>query len=160
MRYLKYEVADVVNGKGLRCVIWLSGCSHNCYKCFAPHTHNPRSGVLVETRFETQLLKDLAKPFITGITISGGDTFHKANYEDVLLLLKRIKKELPTKDVWAYTGYTLEELQQDNLRKRLLPYIDTLCEGRYVEEEKDPTLPWTGSRNQRVINLQEVLYGD
>ncbi len=157
MRYLSYKKCDMNNGVGLRNVLWLSGCSHNCYNCFSPHTHNPSNGVLVTKVFEDQLLKDLAKPYVKGLTISGGDTFHKANYEDVLRLLKRVKAELPEKDVWAYTGYTLQELQKDEKRKKLLPYIDTLCEGRYVEEEKDLTLPWTGSRNQRVIDIKEVL---
>ena len=145
--------ADVLNGEGLRNVLWLSGCSHNCKGCFSPHSHNPQNGELVTQEFTDKILDDLNKPFISGITVSGGDSFHKANYEDLLLLLQRIKEEQPEKDIWAYTGYTLEQLQSDEKRKRLLPYIDTLVDGRFVEEKKDLTLKWVGSSNQRVIKL-------
>lgn len=106
MNCLTYKKADCNNGIGLRNVLWLSFCSHGCSGCFNSSSWNG-GGEKVTEDFIKQIIVDLDKPYIKGFTFSGGDPLHKRNYPEVISLSRRIKKELPDKDIWLYTGYTL-----------------------------------------------------
>lgn len=151
MNYSGYSNFDVLNGDGIRVVLWVTGCFHNCNGCFSPQTHNPKCGTVFDKDVEGILFEDLQQPFIKGITFSGGDPLHKRNFDTILNLSKKVKSSLVGKDVWLYTGYTLEQIQNDEKRVDILKHIDYLVDGKY-----DKTLPsakFRGSSNQRIIHL-------
>lgn len=97
----------MLNGDGLRVVLWLSGCSHNCYKCQNPQTHDPNSGILFDEKAEEELFRELSKDYISGLTLTGGDPLHENNLDGVLKIVNRFRLLLPNKTIWLYTGYTL-----------------------------------------------------
>lgn len=147
MKYLSYKKGDVNNGKGLRNVLWLSRCSHCCVGCFQPESWKSAGTVITED-FIHQILRDLDKPYITGLTLTGGDPLHKVNYEGVVKLCQRIKKERPEKDIWLWTGYTYSQLRNDLLRCEVLNNIDYLVDGKFEQELSHNPPPWRGSSNQ------------
>lgn len=158
MNYSAYYETDVVNGTGTRCVLFVSGCSHMCKGCYNQATWNPNNGFKYTKELEDKIIADLSDTRIKrhGITLSGGDPMYESNIPTILNLCKRIKDECKDKDIWLYTGYTLEQLQEDELRKPLLEYIDVLVDGKFIKELKDPNLKFRGSSNQRIIYLQEA----
>lgn len=143
----------MVNGSGLRTVIWVSGCERKCKNCFQPHTHDINAGIKFDEKAKEELFRDNYTDWCAGITILGGEPLHPLNRHEVISLTKEIKDMFPTKTIWLYTGYTLEEIQQDITMKDILTYVDVLVDGPYIDELKDSTLKWIGSKNQRVINL-------
>ena len=174
----------MLNGDGLRVVLWLSGCSHNCYKCQNPQTHDPNSGILFDEKAEEELFRELSKDYISGLTLTGGDPLHENNLDGVLKLVNKIRLLMPKKTIWLYTGFTWEELTNNInklamidyliceehqverftkeeytswLRFNLLREIDVLVEGRYIDSQRNISLKWRGSNNQRVINTKESL---
>lgn len=173
MNYLKIEHEDVCNGTGLRVVLWLSGCSHHCYNCQNPQTWNPDSGIPFDESAKQEIFNELSKDYISGITFSGGDPLHENNLSEVLSLVKEIREKFPDKTIWLYTGYSIEDIVNFNtkpypvvqqyfdidnfVRKIILSYIDVLVDGEYIDEQKDLTLKWRGSKNQRVIDVQQTL---
>ncbi len=155
MKYVSYEPVDCLNGYGYRVVIWLSFCSHGCKGCFSKSTWGD-GGTEVDQEMVDRIMADLNKPFIKGITFSGGDPLHKRNYKDVQILCEKIKKELPEKDIWVYTGYTYEQVLNDLLRSPILTTIDYLMDGRY--ECDNPTdKPYRGSHNQVLHRLENGI---
>ena len=158
MNFHNITYPDMNNGDGLRVVLWLSGCSHHCQGCQNPQTWNPCSGIKFDDVAFDELFDELRKDYISGITITGGDPLFKDNLDEVYSLCSFIKRILPYKTIWIYTGYTWEELQSKDDKKRLiLKYCDVLVDGRFEENKKDITLKWRGSSNQRVINVQESI---
>lgn len=161
----------MLNGDGLRVVLWLSGCSHNCYKCQNPQTHNPNSGILFDENAEEELFRELSKDYISGLTLTGGDPLHENNLDGVLNLVNRIRLSFPEKTIWIYSGYTWEQImypvitddlnpKRDEIiqkRKEIVSQCDILVDGRFVNELKDISLKWRGSSNQRVIDIQKSL---
>lgn len=163
----------MLNGDGLRVVLWLSGCSHNCYKCQNPQTHNPNSGILFDENAEEELFRELSKDYISGLTLTGGDPLHENNLDGVLNLVNKIRLLLPEKTIWLYTGYewehifdqgyhyhplTVEKLSIGRWRRqKIVKQCDVLIDGRYIDSLRDVSLKWKGSSNQRVINVQESL---
>lgn len=155
MKYINYVKGDVLNGDGLRVVIWLSFCSHGCKGCFSKSTWGDGGEDVTEEVIQ-MILSDLDKPYIKGITFSGGDPMHQRNYKDVVALCRRIKKVLPEKDIWVYTGYTYEQLQNDILRQPVLSTIDYLMDGKY--ECDNPTdKKFRGSDNQILHHLVDGI---
>lgn len=155
MNYLNYTAADCVNGVGFRVVLWLSFCSHGCKNCFNESSWNG-GGTEVTEGFTSKILSDLDKPHIKGITFSGGDPLHKRNYQEVISLCRRIKRELPDKDIWLYSGYTYQEIKNDLLRSPILETIDYLMDGKY-EHDKPTTKPFRGSDNQILHTLSKGI---
>lgn len=151
MKYLGWYHNDMLNGTGLREVIFFTGCPHHCPGCFNPETWNPDCpGSKLWGNDETEeLVRRLSQSHIDGVTFSGGDPLSHWNRSEVLNLCKVIKSRVPGKTVWIYTGYTLEELGDLDLTP-----VDVLVEGRYIESLRSPDLPWVGSSNQRVIYLR------
>jgi anaerobic ribonucleoside-triphosphate reductase activating protein len=162
---------DQNNGSGLRVVLWLSGCSHHCKGCQNPQTWDPESGIPFDRFAEEEVFKELEKDYISGITFSGGDPLHENNIDEVYNLCLSIYNNYSTKNIWLYTGYTWNQIfypvvtddlniKRDEIidkRKEIVKLCDVLVDGRYEEDKRSPNLPWVGSSNQRVINVQESL---
>ena len=156
MNYIKITKNDIANGPGVRCVLWVAGCNLHCKGCHNPQTWDCNAGQLFDNVAKQTLFEALDKPYIQGITISGGHPLDPHNFEDVLALVKGIKEKFPNKDIWLYTGYLYEELYYREI-SRILLYIDVLVDGPYIEEQRDITLAFRGSRNQRLIDVKETL---
>lgn len=170
MNYLKIEHEDVCNGTGLRVVLWLSGCSHHCYNCQNPQTWNSDSGIPFNDSAKQEIFTELSKNYISGITFSGGDPLHENNLDEVLKLVKEIRISFPKKSIWLYTGYELSEIiKQEQYEKvsgipsvwskrwKIISNIDVLVDGEYIDEQKDLTLKWRGSKNQNCIDVKKSL---
>lgn len=171
MRYHNITKDDMLNGEGLRVVLWLSGCSHHCYKCQNPITWDENDGLIFDISAKEEIYEQLKKDYISGITFSGGDPLHKANLDGVLKLVNEIRVSFPKKDIWIYSGFTWEQVMypivtddlnpsRDELidkRREIVKMCDVLVDGRYVDSQRDVTLKYRGSSNQRVINIKESL---
>lgn len=169
MNYLQITHDDVCNGNGLRVVLWLSGCSHHCYNCQNPQTWNPNSGIPFDEAAKQEIFTELSKDYISGITFSGGDPLHENNLDEVHKLVKEIRISFPKKTIWLYSGYSYSEifrgqsscLSQEGLnnfkRREIISNVDVLVDGEYIDEQRDITLKWRGSSNQRVIDIQQSL---
>ena len=156
--------ADVANGEGMRVSVFVSGCRNHCKGCFQPQTWDFNYGREYTPEIEQFIIDELSKSYYDGITILGGDPMEPENQEPVLRLLRRIKKELPDKNVWAYTVYVyVRDLVPggkrfvDGVTRELLESIDILIDGRFVEELKNLMLNFRGSGNQRIIKMKETL---
>jgi len=143
----------MLNGDGLRVVLWVSGCSHCCKGCQNPFTWDPDGGLPFDDAAKKEIFDQLDKPYISGITFSGGDPLYCANRLDVRSLIEEIHDKYPNKTIWLYTGYKWEEVWHYPMMK----YVDVLIDGEYVEECRDITLLWKGSSNQRVIDVKATL---
>ena len=155
---------DQNNGDGLRVVLWLSGCNHHCKGCQNPQTWDKNSGIKFDENAVEELLVGLKFDYISGITLTGGDPLNENNVIEVLNFLNKITVLFPQKTVWIYTGYTWDEIINPTIeddasvaRKEILKYCDVLVDGRYIDEQRDITLKWRGSKNQRVIDVQKSL---
>lgn len=155
MRINGIEQCSMTNGVGLRTVLWVSGCEHKCKGCQNPCTWDPNSGEDFTSEKKELLYKYLDNKYIKGITFSGGDPLHPRNRGEVGKLILDIKANYPSKDIWLYTGYTWEEVEELNLD--YLRYIDVLVEGRFILSKRNVNLRWCGSSNQRVIDVKESL---
>lgn len=153
MRYHNITKDDMLNGDGLRVVLWVSGCSHNCRECHNPITWDIRGGVPFDQAARNELFAELAKPYISGITLSGGDPLHPDNRREIGKLVDEIAERFPNKTIWLYTGYEWEAICDLPLMHK----TDVVVDGEYVNELKDPKLHWRGSSNQRVIEVQPSL---
>ena len=170
MNYHKIDKCSISNGIGIRTVLWVSGCEHHCKGCHNPETWDYNSGKSFNESVKAELFENLSKPYIDGITYSGGDPLHWANYSDIISLAKEIRERFPNKTQWLYTGYTFEYLVQYNDgRDEIFDYIDVMVDGQFIEEQRDLTLPFRGSANQRIIDVNKskaiglskaVLWGD
>lgn len=158
MRYHDITIDDMKNGDGLRVVLWLAGCNHRCKGCQNPLTWNPEDGLIFDEKAKNELYKALNKPYISGITFSGGDPLHPANRDGVLKLILDILTDFSSgKTIWIYTGYTWEEIKDDQSLMNVVSWADILVDGKFVEELKEVNYPWAGSTNQRVIDIQKSL---
>ena len=153
MRYHNITRDDMLNGDGLRVVLWVAGCSHCCKDCHNPITWDPDGGVLFDEQARKELFGQLEKPYISGITFSGGDPLHAANRLAVRELMEEIRERYPDKTIWLYTGDKWEDIRHYTL----LEFVDVLVDGEFVQDLKDTKLRWRGSANQRVIDVQASL---
>ena len=150
MNYCGLKKTDIANGPGVRVSLFVSGCRNHCPGCFQPETWAFDYGQPFTEKIEDEVIKALRPSWIQGLSILGGDPMEPESQKALLPLLKRVREELPDKDVWLYTGYLLEDMKDSPL----LPYADVLVDGPFVEAEKDISLPFRGSRNQRIIRLK------
>lgn len=141
----------MLNGDGLRVVLWVAGCSHHCKGCQNPITWDPQGGIPFEDKEKQEIFEQLEKPYIEGITFSGGDPLYEGNVETVTELAKEIKAKYPNKNIWLYTGYVWEEIKE----MEIIPYLDVIVDGKFDLERRDVSLRWKGSPNQRVIDVQK-----
>lgn len=143
----------MLNGDGLRVVLWVAGCSHCCRGCQNPITWDPDGGLIFDTAAKNEIFEQLDQDYISGITFSGGDPLHPANRLGVREFMAEIKEKYPSKTIWLYTGDSWEDI----LHYPLMKYVDVLVDGEFIAEEKDVKLMWKGSANQRVIDVQKTL---
>ena len=138
MRYHNITKDDMLNGDGLRVVLWVAGCTHCCKECHNPVTWDPGGGVPFDEKARQEIFDQLDKPYISGITFSGGDPFHSANRPEVRNFMAEIKERYPDKTIWLYTGDVWENVKNDVS----MQYIDVLVDGEFIVEEKDTRLRW------------------
>ena len=159
MNYFLIGSCHLKNGDGCRVSLWTSGCTHKCEGCQNPETHDCNNGFLFDENAEKELFDKLSNKYVQGITFTGGDPLHENNRDTIYRLVKKIREEFPTKDIWLYTGYTWEQIQKDNSLKQVVDLIDVLVDGRFVLSLRDVNLHWCGSSNQRVIDVKATLNG-
>ena len=152
MNYHNITKDDMLNGDGLRVVLWVSGCSHRCLGCHNPQTWSASSGIEFDDSAKQEIFEQLDKNYISGITFSGGDPLLQENRNQVTALAKEIKQRYKDKTVWIYTGFNYEDIKD----LEVLNYTDVLCDGKFVLEKRDVKTPWVGSTNQRVIDVQKT----
>lgn len=160
MNYGNIKPRDIADGIGVRVTLFVSGCSHHCKGCFQPETWDFDYGQPFTGETEAALLEALAPDYVDGLTLLGGEPFEPENQAALLPFLEKVRAQLPGKTVWAYSGYTWEELtgQVPSRCRRgetdaLLALVDVLVDGEFVEEKKDVTLRFRGSSNQRLIDV-------
>lgn len=153
MRYHNITKDDMLNGDGLRVVLWVAGCGHCCKECQNPVTWDPNGGLFFGEDEKEEIFTELSKSYISGITFSGGDPLHPANITGVTALAREIREKFPNKTIWLYTGSLWEEIAQEEVVK----YLDVVVDGEFVVAKKDLKLKWKGSSNQRVIDVPKTL---
>lgn len=153
MKYLKISNFDTANGLGIGNVLWVSGCSHHCPQCHNPQTWDKNAGEEFTEEVLDNLLDKLKRPFIKRLTLSGGDPLFLGNRDEITNVVRKVKKNFPNIKIWCYTGYLWEEVKD----LPCMDYIDVLVDGEFKIDLKDITLPFCGSSNQRVIDVQESL---
>ena len=149
MHYSVIKKCDIANGPGVRVSLFVSGCRNHCKGCFQPETWDFNFGQPFTRDTEAEIIEALRPAWIQGLTVLGGDSMEPENREVLLPFLKRLRTELPDKDIWLYSGY----LWKDVSNEPILNFVDVLVDGPFIEEEKDAGLAFRGSRNQRIIYL-------
>ncbi|MBO5461310.1 MAG: anaerobic ribonucleoside-triphosphate reductase activating protein [Ruminococcus sp.] len=159
MYYGNIKTYDIADGTGVRVSLFVSGCRNHCENCFNPETWSFTYGKEFTEETVQEILAALDHTYIAGFSLLGGEPFEPENQEVLVELLARIKETFPKKDIWCYTGYLLDEDLSAGGRKHtpvtdeMLSYIDVLVDGRFIEAQKDITLKFRGSRNQRIFRL-------
>ncbi|WP_026508261.1 anaerobic ribonucleoside-triphosphate reductase activating protein [Butyrivibrio sp. MC2013] len=150
---------DVANGAGIRLSVFVSGCTNHCEGCFQPETWDFNFGMEYTPEMEQSIIDELGQPHYNGITLLGGEPMEPENQQVLIGLIRRIKKELPTKNIWIYTGFSLDKdlipggRKYTDVTDEILNSTDILVDGRFMLSEKDISLRFRGSRNQRIIDL-------
>ncbi len=153
MRYHNITKDDMLNGDGLRVVLWVAGCSHHCEGCHNPITWDENGGIEFDKEAKYELFDVLRRPYISGITFSGGDPLFCGNRAEIAELIREICEEFPSKTQWLYTGYLWEEIKDLDF----VSMLDVVVDGRFEQDKFDPKLHWKGSSNQRVIDVKKSL---
>lgn len=153
MRYHNITKDDMLNGDGLRVVLWVAGCTHHCKECQNPITWDINGGLEFDEAAKKEIFDELDKSYVSGITFSGGDPLHPQNRQPVYELAKEIKEKYPRKTVWLYSGFEWEEIKD----LPIIPYLDVMVDGGFKLELLDTQLHWKGSSNQRVIDVPATL---
>lgn len=163
MNYLKIEKASISNGLGFRVVLFCAGCTLRCKGCFNPESWDFEAGKPFDDKAKEFLFEQLGKPYIKGITFSGGHPIDKYNLWAIHSLISEIKKNFPSKDIWLYTGLEIsyEHFAPNDMDLTVpdatLKMCDVVVDGPYIEEQRDITLPFRGSKNQRLIDVKETI---
>lgn len=156
MNYADIRPIDVANGPGIRVSLFVSGCTHACPGCFNPEAWDFGYGQPFTKDEEDAILTHLARPYVKGLSLLGGEPFHPSNQAAVLALVKRVREAHPGKDIWCYTGYLYEDLLAGKVgehSRELLEQLDVLVDGPFVLEQKELSLRFRGSANQRLIDV-------
>ena len=151
MNYHNILHDNMLNGEGLRVVLFLSGCTHNCLECHNPETHPLDSGIPFDDDAKQEIFEQLSKPYIKGITFTGGDPLHPENAKEVYELIHEIDEKFDDKDIWIYTGYKYEDLWGQQLKTA--NHADVLVDGKFLKLLADVNAPYVGSTNQRIIDI-------
>ena len=164
MNYANIKPHDTANGEGIRVSLFVSGCTHHCKGCFNEETWDFRYGKPYTKETEDEIIKLLKREYIKGLSLLGGEPMEKVNQIEIINLLRRVKKEMPEKDIWCYSGYTLDKdiLPKDgkvhiDVTDEIVSYLDVLVDGEFVLELKDLKLKFRGSSNQRLIDVKKTL---
>ncbi|MDO4333731.1 MAG: anaerobic ribonucleoside-triphosphate reductase activating protein [Eubacteriales bacterium] len=163
MNYGELKKCDIANGEGVRVTLFVSGCTHHCKNCFQPETWDFAYGKPFDEAAFSEVLAALSPYYISGLTLLGGEPFEPQNQRALLPLVREVKARFPQKSIWCYTGYTLESDLLSDSRARcectdeMLSLLDVLVDGEFVEEQKNISLPFRGSQNQRIIDVKKTL---
>ncbi len=164
MNYCNIKKCDIANGEGVRTTLFVSGCTNHCEECFQPETWDFNYGEPFTEATEQEILELLKPSYIRGLTLLGGEPMEPKNQRVLLPFLRRVRRELPEKDIWCFTGFRLDdELWQEGSYPRceatdeLLGLIDVLVDGRFQKDRKNITLLFRGSENQRLIDMKKTL---
>ena len=153
MHYSSIVRADIANGENFRVSLFVSGCARNCKGCFNPEAQDPCFGKPFDDEAKQKIFKELEHEWCKGVSCLGGEPLSKLsdNRKVVIALAKEIREKFPNRNQWLWSGYTLEEIQADDSMKDILKYVDVLVDGPFIEEQKDLSIPFRGSRNQRIL---------
>ena len=161
MNYSAIKNYDIANGLGVRVTLFVSGCTHHCEGCFNEETWSFSSGKPFTKEIEDEIIKLLSPDYIKGLTLLGGEPMEKVNQAALYPFVKRVKEAYPDKNIWCYSGYTLDEITKGrahtDVTDALLGFIDVLVDGEFKKELYSIALKFRGSSNQRVIDLKETL---
>lgn len=157
LRYHNITHDDMLNGDGLRVVLWVAGCEHACDECQNPITWNPEDGIKFDCDAMNEIEAELKKPYIAGITFSGGDPMHPNNIGKVTEIAEFVRSNYPDKTIWLYTGYSWEEIRESAEMFKAAKLCDVIVDGRFEKSLKENKYHWAGSTNQRVIDVQQTL---
>ncbi len=157
MNYAALKKFDIANGPGVRVSLFVSGCRHRCKNCFNSEAWDFSYGNPFTSDVENEILTELGKDYIMGLSLLGGEPFEPENRAALTDLLEKAKQKYPEKQVWCYTGFQFEELLKQETAKEMLKYIDVLVDGKFVEELKSADLIFRGSSNQRIIDVKKSL---
>jgi len=152
MNYLKIDECDMLNGDGIRVVLWLTSCPHACRGCHNIQTWDKENGFLFDENTKERLFKLLSDKYIDGLTISGGDPLCDDNYDEVYKLCEDVKSNFPNKNIWVWTGYTVDELDKLN-KTSIFKNIDMIIDGKFMAELKNSTIKFRGSSNQKRYSI-------
>lgn len=171
MRFAQIRSMDISNGEGVGVSLFVQGCDRHCFNCFNSKTWDFNGGKEWTEETREQFIKLVDRPYIKRISILGGEPLAKQNIDEVLSLVKEIRISYPQKNIWLYTGYYIEDIINFNtnsvsqqifdrdkfVRNNILTCIDVLVDGEYIDEQRDISLAYRGSKNQRVIDVQKSL---
>lgn len=160
MNYCKLNKYDVANGPGIRVSLFVSGCRNACKGCFNTEAWDFNYGEKFTDTIGVEICEALKPDYIAGLSILGGEPMEPENQYEILKFIQWIRKMLPNKSIWMYTGYEFEKLYFEGIpdvTKKILELIDVLVDGKFIESMKDISLQFRGSSNQRIINVQETL---
>lgn len=164
MRYAQITPFEICNGKGAGVSLFVQGCHFHCKGCFNKEAWDFNGGKEWAQEIEDKFFELINRPYIKRVSILGGEPLADENVHGVFELITKLKIEFPDKDIWVYTGYQLENIinnsvqnTETTLRKKVVEMCDILVDGRYIEEQKDLTLKFAGSKNQRLIDMQRTL---
>ena len=163
MNYGAIKEYDIANGEGVRITLFVSGCTNHCFNCFQPETWDFNFGQPYTKETEEKILKFLDNKLIAGLTLLGGDPFEFSNQEELVKLCRLVKEKYPEKNIWAYTGFILDQDLLEGGKRHgpytdeMLSYIDVLVDGPFVDDKKNLMLKFRVSENQRVIDLPKSL---
>jgi anaerobic ribonucleoside-triphosphate reductase activating protein len=163
MNYAGIKYTDIANGLGCRTVLFVSGCRNHCKDCFQPHTWDFDYGEVFDEKVQQEILDSLAPSYVQGLTLLGGEPFEPENQVELVKFVRRVKKQYPKKDIWAFTGYVYDVDLIEGGRKycevtdELLSMLDVLVDGPFIAEQKNLMLKFRGSANQRVLDMKKTL---
>ena len=176
MNYIMIRTDDMLNGDGLRVVLFCTACKHHCKNCHNPETWKASNGCLFDNKSKENIFRELENDYISGLTLSGGDPLDENNLDDILNLCKEVKEKYPNKTIWLYSGFTWDECnavakgfeldpngqcnifnRNNKKRQEIIKLCDVFIDGIFIEELSDVNYHWAGSTNQRVIDIKESL---
>ena len=163
MNYCNIKNNDIANGAGLRVTLFVSGCTNHCEGCFQPETWSFSYGEAFTEETQARLMEMLSQAHIQGLSLLGGDPFEPENQRALLPFLRRLKQDLPSKDIWAWSGFLYEDMKREGSYVRceatdeMLSLVDILVDGPFILEKKNLMLRFRGSSNQRVLDMKETL---
>lgn len=163
MNYSAVKYYDIANGTGIRTTLFVSGCRNHCKGCFQPETWDFDYGKPFDEAVQEEILASLEPAYVQGLTLLGGDPFEPENQKALLPFLQRVRGKYPKKNIWAYTGYILDKDLAEGGKcftkdtRAMLELLDVLVDGPFIAGQKDITLKFKGSANQRVIDVQKFL---
>ena len=163
MHYADIKKVDIANGEGVRVSIFVSGCRHHCKGCFNQIAWDFKYGKEFNDQTIDEIIKDMDHDYIEGLSLLGGEPLEPENQEGLAKLVERVKEKYPNKNIWCYTGFDFEKdvmgkmCKESQMTKKLVSNLDVIVDGKFDETQMDKTLRFRGSRNQRIIDVQESM---